>query len=120
MTKGTLFGVIGAAVVVVAALAVLTPTVIVDDVGGRVGIVSAVAPPEVAPPEIAPPAITPAPRGRQGLPGLPDQRPFGDLRGCLEKQGLGRSGQGEAPDLRTMRSALKACRGTLPGASFGR
>ncbi len=111
-----LIGVIGAALVVVVALAVLTPTVIVDDDdGARVGLVAA-----VAPPEIAPPGIAPAPGGRQGLPGLPERRPFGDLRGCLEKQGLGRLDRGAAPDLRTMRKALKACRGAVPGIPFGR
>jgi hypothetical protein len=105
-----LIGVIGAAVVVVAALAVLTPTVIVDDDdGARVGLVAAVAPPEIAP------AL---PGGPQGVPRLRRQ-PFGDLRGCLEKQGLGRLDRSSAPDLRTLRKALKACRDTLPGPRFG-
>ena len=106
-----LFGVIGAGVVVVAALAVLTPTVIVDDDSPEVGLVAA-----VAPSRIAPPGLAPAPHGGpQSLPGLPGPRPFGDLRGCLEKHGLRRPGQGGPPDLRTLRGALKACRGAMPG-----
>jgi hypothetical protein len=111
-----LVGVIGAAVVVVAALAVLTPTVIVDDDSPDVGLVAAVAPLQIAPPGLAPAP----PGGPQGLPGLPPHRPFGDLRGCLEKHGLGRPDRGAPPDLRTMRDALKACRGTLPGPGFRR
>ena len=109
MTKGTLFGVIGAALVVVAALAVLTPTVIVDDDDPDVGLVAAVAPPQSAPPGLAP-----APPG--GPRSLPGQGPFGDLRSCLEKHGLGPSGKGGPPDLRTLRGALKACRDAMPGA----
>jgi hypothetical protein len=108
--------VIGAAVVVVAALAVLTPTVIVKDDSPDVGLVAAAAPPEIAPPGFAPAP----PGGPESHPGLPQQRPFGDLQGCLEKHGLGRPDGGARPDLRTMRDALKACRGTLPGPGFGR
>jgi hypothetical protein len=107
-----LFGVIGAAVVVVAALAVLTPTVIVDDDDPEVGLVAA-----VAPTPITPPGLAPAPRGGPpSLPGLPGQRPFGRLRGCLEKHGFARPGRGGPPDLRTLPGALKACRGAMPGA----
>jgi hypothetical protein len=106
-----LLGVIGAAVVVVAALAVLTPTVIVDDDDPEVGLVAAVAPSQSAPPGLAP---TP-----RSLPGVPGPRPFGNLRGCLEKHGLGRSGRTGPPDLRTLRGALKACRGALPVAPPG-
>jgi hypothetical protein len=120
VTKGTLFGVIGAVVVVVAALAVLTPTVIVGDGDTRTELAAADAEGETAPPEIAPPGIRPAPGGRQGVPGLRERRPFGGLRGCLEKQGLGRLDRGATPDLRTMRKALKACRGAVPGIPFGR
>jgi len=106
-----LLGVIGAAGVVVAALAVLTPTVIVDDDSPEVGLVAAVASSQTAPPGVAP-----APRGGpRSLPGLPGLRPFGDLRGCLEKHGLARPGKGGPPDLRTLRGALKACRGAMPG-----
>jgi hypothetical protein len=110
-----LLGVIGAGVLVVTALAVLTPTVIVDDDSPHVGLVAA-----VAPPQIAPPGLVPAPPGGpQGLPRLRQERPFRDLRGCLEKHGLGRPDRGALPDLRAMRKALKACRGTLPGVPFG-
>jgi hypothetical protein len=111
-----LIGVIGAAVVAVAALAVLTPTVIVNDDSPDVGLVAAAAPPQIAPPGFAPAP----PGGPQGSPGLPQQRPFGELRGCLEKHGLGRPDRGAPPDPRAMRDALKACRGTLLGPGFGR
>ena len=110
-----LLGVIGAGVVVVAALAVLTPTVIVDDDSPDVALVAAVAPRQIAPPGLAPAP----PGGPQGLPRFRQERPFGDLRACLEKHGLGRPGRGVLPDLRTMRKALKACRGTMPGVPFG-
>jgi hypothetical protein len=107
-----LFGVIGAAAVVVAALAVLTPTVIVDDDDPAIGLVAAVAPPQSAPPGLAP-----TPRGGpRSLPGLPGHGPLRDLRGCLEKHGLGRPGRSGSLDLRTLRGALKACRGAMPAA----
>ena len=89
-----LLGVIGAGVVVLVALAVLMPTVIVDDDSPDVRLVAAVAPQQIAPPGI-------------------------DLRGCLEKHGLGRPDRGALPDLQTMRKALRACRGTVPGLPFG-
>jgi hypothetical protein len=60
-----LIAVIGAAVVVVAALAVLTPTVIVEDDSPDVGLVAAAAPLQIAPPGFAPAP----PGGPQGLPG---------------------------------------------------
>jgi hypothetical protein len=111
-----LIGVIGAAVVVVAALAVLTPTVIVNDDSPQVGLVAA-----VAQPEISPPGLMPTPPGdRQSLPGKRQHGPFGDLRACLGKHGLGRRDRSTPPNLRTMRDALKACRGALPGPGFGR
>jgi hypothetical protein len=110
-----LFGVIGAGVVVVAALAVLTPTVIVNDDSPEVGLVAAVAPSQIAPPGLAP-APRGGPRSLPGLPGLPGQRPFGDLRGCLEKHGLGRPGRSGPLDLGTLHGALRACRGAVPGA----
>ena len=110
-----LLGVIGAGVVVVVALAVLTPTVIVDEDSPDVALVAAVAPPQIGPPGLAPAP----PGGPQGLPRFRQERPFGDLRACLEKHGLGRPGRGVLPDLRTMRKALKACRGTMPGMPFG-
>jgi hypothetical protein len=109
-----LLGVIGAGVVVVVALAVLTPTVIVDDDSPDVRLVAA-----VAPQQIAPPGIAPAPSGPRGLPRLRQERPFRDLRGCLEKHGLGRPDRGALPDLQTMGKALRACRGTVPGLPFG-
>ena len=111
-----LVGVIGAAVVAVAALAVLTPTVIVNDDSREVRLVSAAAPPQIAPPGFAPAQ----PGGPRRSPGLPNQRPFGGLRVCLEQHGLGRPDRGAPPNLRALRDALKACRGTLPGPGFGR
>ena len=110
-----LLGVIGAGVVVVVALAVLTPTVIVDDDSPDVRLVAAVAPQQIAPPGFAPAP----PGGPPGLPRLRQERPFRDLRGCLEKHGLGRPDRGALPDLQTMRKALRACRGTVPGLPFG-
>jgi hypothetical protein len=112
-----LLGVIGAAVVGVAALAVLTPTVIVDDESPDVRLVAAAAPLQIAPPRLAPAP----PAGPQGVPRFRRERPFRDPRGCLQKHGfgLGRPGRGALPDLRTMRRALKACRGTVPAVPFG-
>jgi hypothetical protein len=112
-----LLAVIGAAVVVVVALAVLTPTVIVDDDSPDVRLVAAVAPPQSGPPGVVPAP----PRGPQGFPRFRREHPFRDLRGCLEKHGLGldRPGRGTLPDLRTMRRALRACRGTVPAVPFG-
>jgi hypothetical protein len=108
--------VIGAAVLGVVALAVLTPTVIVDDEGPRVGIVrAAVGPSPLAPPRPAP-AVPGAPRG---VPVLPRARMFRGLRACLRSHGLGRPNRGGPPDLRTMRKALRACRGTMPAVPFG-
>jgi len=105
-----LVAVIGAAVAIVAALAVLTPTVIVSDDGDGGRVVQ----------------LAPAPLPGQGLPPLrhggrlfgPGFGPLRDLRGCLEKHGLGRPNRSAPPDLKTMRDALKACRGTLPGNRF--
>jgi hypothetical protein len=106
-----LFGVIGAAFVVVAALAVLTPTVIVDDDGPDVGLLAAAGPLPVAPPQ-TPPQGRPAPQ-----PG--PARPFQKFRGCLEQHGFGRPDRGTPPEPGRLRDALKACRGALPGAPPG-
>jgi hypothetical protein len=108
VTRGTLLAVIGGAVVVVVALAVLTPTVIVGNDDGDVRIV-AVAPPQRAP--------LPTPQGPQGPLPVPEQRPFRDLWSCLQNQGLGPN-RGAPPDLRSLRKSFKACRGTIPGRPF--
>ena len=110
MTKGTLLGVIGAAVVVVAALAVLTPTVIVDGDGDGpdVALVAGPAPLPIAPPQ----AIPQGP----GAPPLAPARPFQKFRACLEQRGFGRPDRGTPPEPGRLRDALKACRGALPGA----
>jgi hypothetical protein len=99
-----LLGVIGAAVLVVAALAVLTPTVIVDE-GGRAGASRV----RVAP---APNRLAPS-RPRPGLPALPGARRFRDLRACLRGRGLGPPQPGPPGDLRKLRDGLKACRTPL-------
>jgi hypothetical protein len=107
-----LYGVIGAGAAVVVALAVLTPTVIVGNDNPRVQTVRAVTPQAPTPA----PAPAPAPKGRQGLPGL-GPRPFRDLLTCLQQHGFGFGNRNRAtpPDPQTMRDALRACRGTLPG-----
>jgi hypothetical protein len=130
VSKGTLVGLVSAAVVVVAALAVLTPTVIVRDDSGPRGIrvaVQAPAAPGFTPYAPAPYGLpgptpnAPTPRvQRQQLPGLQQNGRLKGLQVCLQKHGLGLQGRNAPPDLQTMRDALKACRGTLPGAGFGR
>jgi hypothetical protein len=105
MSKSWLLATIGAAVLVVAALAVLTPTVIVDEGDGDT--VRAVAVPGT--PWVAPAPAVPAVPG-QALP-----QPFGDLRNCLRKHGLGAPNPGAPLDPGTLKDALKSCRGALPG-----
>ncbi len=106
-----LFGVIGAAAVVVAALAVLTPTVIVDEDGPDVRLVAAAGPLPIAPPRTAPQD----PR----VPPLAPARPFQKFRACLERRGFGRPDRGTPPAPGRLRDALKACRSALPGAPLG-
>ena len=103
-----LFGVIGAAVVVVAALAVLTPIVIVDEHGPDLRVVAAAAPLPIVPPRAAPQG--------PGMPPFAPARPFQRFRGCLEQRGFGRPDRGTPLDPGRLRDALKACRGALPGA----
>ena len=105
-----LIGVIAAAVLAVGVIAVVTPTVIADD-GGDVRFFRVAAAPVPAP---APGRILPPLRGRGGRLFLPG--PMRDLRGCLEKHGLGQPDRDTLPGLEKLRDALKACRGTLPRA----
>ena len=114
LSKRTLVAVIGAALAVVAALAVLTPTVIVSDDGSGGRVV------QLAPLPAPGRGLPPPRRGREGRRLEPGFGPLRDLRGCLEKHGLGRPNRSAPPDLKTMRDALKACRGTMPGPRFGR
>ena len=123
MTKTMLIVVIGAAVLAVGAIGAVTATVIVKNGGGGARMV------QVAPAQLAPapaPGRRMPPLGRRGGHGergfgpgsgpLPGMRGMHGLRDCLEQHGLGGSGKrGTLPDLRTMRGALKACRGSLPG-----
>jgi hypothetical protein len=94
VSRTALWIAIGAAAFVVVALAVLTPTVIVDDDHGGVRVVRASAP---AP---APtPAPAPSPFGQGFLP---------DLKRCLENHGFGgRERKLPTPD--QLRGALRDC-----------
>jgi hypothetical protein len=104
-----LIGVIASAVLAVGAIAAVTATVIVDGGGGG-GRVVQIAP---APAPLPGQGLPPLRRGRGGRLFGPGPGPLRDLRGCLEKHGLGRPNRSAPPTLRTMRNALKACRGTL-------
>ena len=123
MSKTTLFVIIGAAILAVGAFGAITATVIVDDEGGGPQVVQLVAQPTLPPV----PGRGDQPYGQgdgHGGRGFgpgggsgPGQLPgLDDLRNCLEQHGLG--DQGALPDLRTMRDALKACRGSLPGSTL--
>jgi hypothetical protein len=92
VSKTALWIVIGAAAFVVVALAVLTPTVIVDDEGGgvRVARVSAPAPA---------PSPAPFPFRRGLLPGL---------RQCFERHGFGGL-ERKLPTPDQLRDALRDC-----------
>ena len=95
MSKNTLVAILAGAVLVVAILAVLTPTVIVNGTGHqRAGI--SVAHMDL-PGGWAP---YPFPQGRGRLP---------DLRDCLQRHGLGRPSRSTPPTLGTMRRALRDC-----------
>ena len=107
-----LIGVIALAALAVGVIAVVTPTVIAGDDGGVHAFEVAVA----SVPAPAPDRILPPFRGRRGrlfLPGLGAMR---NLRGCLERHGLGQPNRNTPPSLDELRNALKACRGTLPRA----
>jgi hypothetical protein len=106
-----LIGVIASAVLAVGVIAAVTATVIVDDGGGG-GRVIQIAP---APVPLPGQGLPPLRRGRGGRLFGPGVGPLRNLRGCLEKHGLGLPNRSAPPSLRTMRDALKACRGTLPG-----
>jgi hypothetical protein len=96
VSRTALWIAIGAAAFVVVALAVLTPTVIVDDGHGGVRVVRAAAP---APAPGPAPAPAPFPF-RQGF--LPD------LKRCLENHGFGgRERKLPTPD--QLRAALRDC-----------
>jgi len=104
---------IGAAVLAVGAIGAVTATVIVKNDGHGARMV------QVAPAPASGQGMRPfgqqSGRGERGSGPLPDMPGMGDLRGCLQQHGLGNPGtRGAAPDLRTMRDALKACRGSLP------
>ena len=93
MSRTALLAVIGGAAFAVVALAVLTPTVIVDENDGRgVRVMHVVA-----------------------EPGGPDRAaaPFRSFRDCLERHGLGRPGRGTPPNPGKLRGALKDCAGPL-------
>ena len=104
--------VLAVAVLAVGAIAAVTATVIVKDDGGgtrRAMVSPGPAPGQVAPP-LGPQGMAPAPGVLPRLPGL------GNLRGCLQQNGLGAPGsQGGLPRLQKLRDALKACRNALPG-----
>jgi hypothetical protein len=90
VSKTALWIVIGAAAFVVVALAVLTPTVIVDDEGGGVRVA-----------RVAAPAPSPAPFPfRHGL--LPN------LRNCFERHGFG-GPERKLPTPDQLRGALRDC-----------
>lgn len=112
MSKRWLIGLIAGAVVLVAALAVLTPTVIVGNGGGRETLVSVQMPRQGS---TAPQAPMP---GRT-QPGMPQMRGLRNLPDCLRKQGLGQNG-GSPPSLQQMRKALQACRPAMGSMPFGR
>jgi hypothetical protein len=104
MSGRMLIGVVGAALIVVAALAVLTPTVVVD--GGdasRVVIRTA---------HLVPGRLS-RPNARPELPAAPRGRRLPDLRACLRSHGLGRPDQDAPRDLRKLRDALKVCHAPL-------
>jgi hypothetical protein len=96
-----LWVVIGVAAFVVVLLAVLTPTVIVDDNDTYARSVRVMPAPAPAPE----PAPAPFPF-RRGLPP--------DLRACLQSHGFGNPGRATLPDTERLRSALKDCAGQLP------
>jgi hypothetical protein len=104
-----LIGVIASAVLAVGVIAAVTATVIVDDGGGGGRVV------QIAPAPLPGQGLPPLGRGRGGRLFGPGVGPLRNLRGCLEKHGLGLPNRSAPPSLRTMRDALKACRGTLPG-----
>jgi hypothetical protein len=95
---------IGAAIVVVVALAVLTPTVIVDDNDSRDVVVRAavLAP---LPPGFGPRTVTP---GQVG--------PLQKLRKCLEQQGFGPGDTFTVPAPGQLRKTFRGCRKLLPEA----
>jgi hypothetical protein len=101
-----LWVVIGVASFVVVLLAVLTPTVIVDDNDTQARSVPVVAP---APDQAPEPAPAPFPF-RRGLPP--------DLRACLQGYGFGNPGQDTVPDSDKLRGALKDCAGQLFGGQL--
>ena len=112
MSKGWLIGLIAGAVVLVVALAVLTPTVIVGNGSGRETLVSV----RVQQPGSTAPQV-PLPGGTQ--PVMPQLRGLRNLQDCLRKQGLGQNG-GSPPSLQELRKALQACRPAMTGMPFGR
>jgi hypothetical protein len=123
MTKTMLLVTIGAAVLLVAAVGAITPTVIVND--GRDDVRMAQLTPAPAPGREMQPYGHMRGQGKRGFGPrsgqLPGMQGMSGLRDCLEQHGLGDPGtRGAAPDLRTMRDALKACRGTMPGMPHGR
>jgi hypothetical protein len=96
VSKNALVAIIAGAVVVVAILAVLTPTVIVgggDDRHAGIRVAHMDMPGGWAP-------YAPLPRGRGPLPGL---------RRCLEQHGLGKPDRTAPPSLDAMRRALRDC-----------
>jgi hypothetical protein len=114
-----LVGVIAAAVLAVGTIAAVTATVIVSDDRG-VRVVQLAPAVEQLPVPAPGHGLPPLRRGHEGRlfgPGFGLRR---DLRGCLERHGLGRENRSAPPNLKTMRDALKACRGTLPGPGFRR
>jgi hypothetical protein len=96
VSKTVLWIAIGAAVFVVVALAVLTPTVIVDDNGGHERGIRVSAPGLV-------PVPSPFRSGR--LPGL---------KRCLENHGFGTPGM-QLPSPDKLRGALRDCAPRLGG-----
>lgn len=106
-----MIGLIAGAVVFVAALAVLTPTVIVGN-GGRETLVSVQVPKQRS---TAPQAPMP---GRT-MPVMPQMRGLRNLPDCLRTQGLGQNG-GSPPSLEQLRKVLQACRPAMGGMPFGR
>jgi hypothetical protein len=116
VSRATLLGVIGAAALLVTLLAVLTPTVIVDDSDPQAGVVRVAVAPSPLPPRRLAPTVPGVPRG---LPLLPRTRALRGLRECLRNHGLGRRDRGARPDVQTLRKALRACRGSMPGVPFG-
>jgi hypothetical protein len=89
VSRNALVAVIAGAVFVVAVLAVLTPTVIVDDRDGGARSVRVLAP--------APAEPAPFPFGRGRLP---------DFRRCLRSHGLERA---TPPGVDKLRGALRDC-----------